>query len=113
MIFALVIMGVTLAYILLRLHIEKCHSALQNVGKATMLNLQAFEREKSVFDLFVTAGRRWSLSKSKIECDFNRYLSKGDIPYYVNQYVRRQHADTMSYQSELFVGHDLPPSASP
>lgn len=113
MISALVIMGATLAYILLRLHIEKRRGALKDADDAKMLNLLAFEREASVFDLFVLAGRRWSFSNSKIECDFNSYLNKGDIPYYVSQYVHRQHVDTLSYQSKLFVGHDLPPSASP
>lgn len=113
MISTLVIMGVTLVYLLLKMVIENRRGPMQEISDATMLNLLAFEREVSVFDLFVKAARTWSFSNAKIENDFNRYLRKGDIPHYVRSYVHRQDVDRLSYQSTLFVGKNLPPNLTP
>jgi hypothetical protein len=110
---AFVIMGVTLVYILLKMLIENRRGPLQEISDAAMLNLLAFEREESVYDLFVKAARTWSFSNAKIEDDFNRYLRKGDIPHYVRTYVHRQDIDRLSYQSTLFVGKNLPPNITP
>jgi len=97
----------------LRLHFEQRHAPLHDADDATWLCLVAFEREGSVFDLFVAAGKTWSFSRAKVECDFNDYLKQGVIPHYVNAYVRRHRTKRPSYQSTLFIGSDLPPSASP
>ena len=113
MISALMFMGVALACVLLRMHIERRRAPLRDACDATRLSLMAFEREESVFDLFVAAGRTWSFSNAKIEDDFNSYLRQGDIPHYVRRYVREQNLAPPSFQSTLFVGHELPPSANP
>ncbi len=113
MISTLIIMGVTLVYILLKFYLDHRQGPLQDIDDATMLNLLAFEREESVFDIFVKAGQTWSFSDAKIEDDFNRYLRKGDIPHYVRKYVHNQDVDYLSYQSSLFVGQNLPPKSSP
>jgi hypothetical protein len=113
MINVFVIMGVALVYILLKMLIEERCGPVQDFSDAAMLNLLAFEREESVFDQFVKAGRAWSFSNAKIENDFDRYLRKGDIPHYVSTYVHGQDIDRLSYQSTLFVGKNHPPNIIP
>ena len=113
MISALVFMGVALACILLKLHVERRRAPRRDACEATRLSVLAFERRTSVYALFREAGRVWSFSTDKIEQDFNRYLRKGDIPHYVGRYLRRETFPRPSYQSTLFISHDLPPNISP
>ena len=109
----LLLMGIVLAYALLILHIDKCRDQHHKDGDEEALSLLAFKTECSVYDLFVKAGARWSFSKSKIDSDFNRYLSQGDIPHYLSSYVRRHCPDQLTYQDTLFTGNKLPPNANP
>ncbi len=113
MISAFVLMGVALACILLKMHVERRRAPQRDASDAARLNLLAFERRTSVYSLFKEAGRVWSFSTSKIEQDFNRYLRKGDIPNYVGRYLRREPSPRPSYQSTLFVAGDLPPNSYP
>ncbi len=113
MISALVLMGVALACILLKMHVERRRATRRDVCDATRLSLLAFERQTSAHALFREAGRELSFSTAKIEQDFNRYLRKGDIPHYVGGYLRRQPLPPASYQSSLFVTHGLPPNTYP
>lgn len=113
MISSFLLMGVALAYILLKLHVERRRAPRRDACDATLLSVLAFERRTSAHELFVEAGRMWSFSDTKIEQDFNRYLRKGDIPHYVGRFLRRQPARRPSYQSTLFVTNDLPPNTSP
>ena len=113
MISALVFMGIALACILLKMHVGRRRAPLRDVSDATRLSILAFERHTSAHALFKEAGWEWSFSTKKIEQDFNRYLRKGDIPHYVGRYLRRESMPRPSYQSTLFVAHDLPPNSYP
>ena len=113
MISAFLFMGVALACILLKMHVERRRAPQRDACDATRLSLLAFERRTSVYSLFKEAGRAWSFSTFKIEQDFNSYLREGDIPHYVGRYLRRQTPARPSYQSSLFVTHGLPPNIYP
>ena len=113
MISAFVFMGVALACILLKMHVERRRAPRRDASDATRLSLMAFERRTSAYALFKEAGRAWSFSTAKIEQDFNSYLREGDIPHYVGRYLRREAPPRPSYQSTLFVAHDLPPNSYP
>lgn len=113
MIGTLFFMGVALACILLKLHVERRRPPRRDACDATRLSLLAFERRTSAHALFVEAGHVWSFSDAKIEQDFNRYLRTGDIPHYVGRYLRRQPLPCPSYQSTLFVTRNLPPHICP
>ena len=52
---------------------------------------------KSEYDIFFKAAEDWPVSKEQIEQDFNRYLHNASIPYYVNDFVRKnkKHIDEL------------------
>ena len=52
---------------------------------------------KSEYNIFCKAAEEWLVSKEKIERDFNKYLNDASIPYYVNDFVRKnkKHIDEL------------------
>ena len=110
---SLLLMGVALAYVLLMLHIDRCRTQRHRPCDHEALNVLAFQRECSVFQLFIKAGADWMFSRAKIETDFDNYIREGEIPPYVRAYVRENSTSHRSYQDRLFTGNALPPSATP
>ena len=110
---SLLLLGAALAYALLMLHIDRYLTSRYENRDEEALSLLAFQRECSVYDLFVTAGAHWSFSRAKIDSDFNSYIRQGDIPHYLRTYVRSHASDRRTYQEILFTGNKLPPNANP
>lgn len=52
---------------------------------------------KSEYDIFYKAAEDWPVSKEQIEQDFKRYVCDQSIPYYVNDFVRKnkKHIDEL------------------
>ena len=52
---------------------------------------------KSEYDIFCKAAEDWPVSGEQIEQDFKRYVSDQRLPYYVNDFVRRnkKHIDAL------------------
>lgn len=52
---------------------------------------------KSEYDIFFKAAEDWPVSGEQIEQDFHRYLAHQHIPYYVNDFVRKnkKHIDEL------------------
>ena len=52
---------------------------------------------KSEYDVFYKAAQEWPVSREQIEQDFKKYLSDESIPYYVNDFVRKnkKHIDEL------------------
>ncbi len=44
----------------------------------------------SEYDIFRYAAEAWNFSDKKVEDDFKRYLSSGEVPRYVLDYIRRK-----------------------
>ncbi len=44
----------------------------------------------SEYDIFKYAAKAWSFSDKKVEDDFKRYLSSGEIPRYVIDYIKKR-----------------------
>ncbi len=40
-------------------------------------------------DIFFQSAEKWNVGKFQVEKDFKTYLLQGDIPYYVNDFVRK------------------------
>lgn len=49
----------------------------------------AFELGVSEYDLFQRAAGAWRVSGSRVEADFNAYLSDQILPHYVRDFVRK------------------------
>ena len=62
---------------------------------------------KSAYDVFYKAAEDWPVSKEQIEQDFIRYLSDESIPYYVNDFIRRnkKHIDKLHISIYQFNRH--------
>jgi hypothetical protein len=52
---------------------------------------------KSEYDIFFKAAEDWPVSLAQVEQDFDRYLTHLQIPYYVNDFVRKnkEHIDEL------------------
>ena len=52
---------------------------------------------KSEYDIFCKSAEDWPVSEKKINQDFSRYLSQQTVPYYVNDFVRKnkKHIDEL------------------
>jgi hypothetical protein len=51
----------------------------------------------SEYDIFCKSAEDWPVSKAKIDQDFTTYLQSQDVPYYVNDFVRKnqKHIDEL------------------
>ena len=110
---SLLLMGVALAYVVLMLHIDRCRTQRHRQNDHEALNVLAFQRECSVFQLFIMAGAHWSFSRAKIEVDFNNYIREGEIPPYLRTFVHENSTTRRSYQDRLFTSNAMPPNANP
>ena len=62
---------------------------------------------KSAYDVFCKAAEDWPVSEGQIEQDFKRYMSDESVPYYVNDFIRKnkKHIDKMRTSIFLFKKH--------
>jgi hypothetical protein len=54
------------------------------------------------YDIFCKAGEDWPVSSEQIDRDFRKYLAVQDIPYYVNDFVRKNKAHIDKFHLPLF-----------
>ena len=62
---------------------------------------------KSAYDVFCKAAEDWPVSGEQIEQDFKRYVSDESVPYYVNDFIRKnkKHIDEMDISIYQFKRH--------
>jgi hypothetical protein len=62
---------------------------------------------KSEYDIFCKAAEEWPVSNEQVKQDFNRYLNNASIPYYVNDFVRKnkKHIDELRVSIFIKGGH--------
>jgi hypothetical protein len=100
-----IFIGIALAYAILKIFLEQRLARLDAHGDERRLADLAFARQCSVFELFRSAGSQWNFSRAKIDIDFRRFLRQGEIPPYVNDYVRHHlQAGDRTYQRLIFSG---------
>ena len=58
---------------------------------------------KSEYDIFCKAAEDWPVSKEQIEQDFKRYVSDQCVPYYVNDFVRKNKKHIDELRISIFV----------
>ena len=61
---------------------------------------------KSAHDVFCKAAEDWPVSEEQIEEDFKKFVSDDSIPYYVNDFIRKnkKHIDEMRTSIFMFRG---------
>ncbi len=62
---------------------------------------------KNEYDIFCKAAEDWLVSSNQINLDFKRYMAEQSIPYYVNDFVRKNknHIDELHLPLFLFQQH--------
>ena len=61
---------------------------------------------KSAYEVFCKAAEEWPVSREQIEQDFKRYISQDQVPYYVNDFIRKhkEYFDRMRTSIFMFKG---------
>ena len=61
---------------------------------------------KSAYDVFCKAAEDWPVSEEQIEEDFKKFVSDDSIPYYMNDFIRKNknHIDEMRTSIFMFRG---------
>ncbi len=87
-----VLMAIVLVYfVLLRIlkTFENQALAKEALTDEVCLSMIALKRECSEYDIFLKSSGTWQVPKVKIKIDFDNYLTRGELPYYVRDYIRR------------------------
>ncbi len=74
-------------------HVERRTTQKTLLSDEDYLTLIARQRECSEYDIFGLASKDWTISKARVENDFNGYLKHGNMPFYVKDYVRKNRDD--------------------
>jgi hypothetical protein len=75
-------------YILWRL--EKWQLKRREFTDSERLAILARNRGCSEYDIFLLSAKQWSVTEKKVYEDFKDYVTKGDMPFYARDYVRKQ-----------------------
>lgn len=70
-------------------HLDFKYAARRTVTDEEYLAAAARSRSTSEYDLFHAAAGTWHITARQVEDDFRRYVTEGDMPHYVRDYVRR------------------------
>ncbi len=74
-------------------HLDFRLAARRTVSDEEYLAAMARSRSTSEYDMFHVAAETWHIAATQVEDDFNRYVTEGDMPHYVRDYVRRMRKD--------------------
>jgi len=60
---------------------------------------------KSAYDVFCKAAEDWPVAEEQIMQDFRRYLSDDRVPYYVNDFIRKNKKHIDEIRASIFQFH--------
>ena len=110
---ALVFCLLAIAYVLGKRYIEKKEKHSRPETDEEMLTLIATARRCSEHDIFQLAGIEWQVGDHQVGEDFRKYLTRGLLPHYVRDYIRKNRPDDDNGPEDLSSpGGDLPASWS-
>ncbi len=110
---ALVFCLLAIVYVLGKRYIEKKERNSRVETDEEALALIAASRKCSEHDIFQLAGAEWRVSGGRLEDDFRGYLTRGRLPHYVRDYIRKNRPDDDdSPEDTSSPGGNLPASWS-
>lgn len=110
---AAVFLLAAVVYVIGRRLIEKYERRNRTLSDEERLAAMAAETDCSEFDLFRQAGRQWQVAATQIDEDFRRYLTRGRLPFYVRDFIRKNDLGSTDGNRDITrPGGDLPPSWS-
>jgi len=91
--------------------LEKKRSRKKPLSDAECLLWLARKKECSEYDIFFLSTGNWNIDKGRVEFDFNQYLTRGQLPFYVRDFLRRNRKEIDdNHLGSLASGGRLPPS---
>ena len=110
---ALVFCLLAIVYVLGKKYIEKKERSGRPETDEEMLTLIATARNCSEHDIFQMAGIEWQVDGNQVADDFRQYLTRGRLPHYVRDYIRKNKPnDDDDPQDVASPGGNLPASWS-
>ncbi|MGD9078123.1 MAG: hypothetical protein PVG96_02225 [Desulfobacterales bacterium] len=70
--------------------VQKCSQADQTARERSLYNI-SLATGRTEYDLFCKSAEDWSVSGNRIDQDFKRYMTDESLPYYVMDFIRRNH----------------------
>ena len=102
---AILFIMIGLAYAAVKVYLEKRLAPLDAVGDERRLAELAFSCGCSVYDLFRAAAAPWNFTDRKIDQDFKNYVTAGDVPGYLHDFLgRHPQTKNRTYQMLIFSG---------
>ena len=86
---ALIFCLLAIVYVLGKRYIEKKERSSRPDTDEEVLALLAAARGCSEHEIFRLAGVEWQVGGIQVEDDFKRYLTRGRLPHYVRDYIRK------------------------
>jgi len=90
---ALVFCLLAVVYVLGKKYIEKKEKSNRPKTDEETLTLIAITRKCSEHDIFQLAGIEWQVSGNQVAEDFRQYLTRGLLPHYVRDFIRKNKPD--------------------
>ena len=110
---ALVFCLLAVVYVLGKKYIEKKERINRPETDAEVLALIATTRNCSEHDIFRMAGNEWQVSANQVADDFRQYLTRGKMPHYVRDFIRKNRPDDDDGPEDISSpGGNLPASWS-
>lgn len=91
-------------------NLEKTYYLRRPISDEEALTRLAKKMNCSEYELFKLSTKDWSISTSRIENDFNEYLTDGIMPYYVRSFIRKHKHLLKNRNGEFQNGGSLPSS---
>ena len=86
---AIVFVLLTVVYVLGKKYIEEKEKSRRCETDEELLARIAAVRKCSEHDIFRLAGGEWRVSANQVQNDFRQYLTRGLLPHYVRDYIRK------------------------
>ncbi len=94
--------------------LERQANAGRKLTESEILFLLARITETSEFEQFRRAAMDWNISEKQAEADFKRYLFQSQLPYYVQDYIRKakhSNPDLLEKGTNFFTGILIDPKS--
>ena len=110
---ALLFCLLAVVYVLGKKYIEKKERSSRPETDEEVLAVIATARKCSEHHVFRLAGDQWQVNDKQVEDDFKQYLTHGQLPHYVRDYIRKNRPDDDDGPEDISTpGGDLPASWS-
>ena len=97
-----------IVYVIGKQYIEAKERRSRPLSDEAYLAMMAVENRCSEYDLFFKAARSWHIANDQTEHDFKRYLTHGNLPHYVRDFVRKNRIKINVDQNTLNPGGTIP-----